>query len=156
MCNLFKLFFTISCFIVTTHVIAGDNPNFRYLQPEGMSLPKGSYGLGVVIEPGYRMAFFTGQTGGNADGTYSDDFEVQASNAFAAVNILLREAGMSWKDVVNLNVYLTDSNDLPIWARMRDKNIGQSRPAGTGVIVKSLAATGARVEIQIAAAQKVD
>lgn len=53
-------------------------------------------------------------------------------------------------------VYLTDRKDLPGWAKIRDKTIGASRPAGTGVIVKELAAPGARIEITVTAAQKVE
>ncbi len=136
--------------------MAGDNPDFHYLQPEGMSLPKGSFGLGIVIEPGYRLAFLTGQTGPDAKGSYADDFEVQARNALAAVGKLLDEAGMAWRDVVNINVYLTDTADLPVWARVRDEVVGSARPAGTGVIVKALAAPKARVEVTVIAAQKAE
>ena len=135
---------------------ANDNPDFQYLAPEGMPLPEASFGLGVVIEPGFRFAFLTGRTGPNADGTYSDDFETQARNALASVESLLSEAGMAWRDVVNINVYLTDPSDLPVWARVRDETVGTSRPAGTGVIVQALAARDARIEVTIVAAQKVD
>ena len=139
-----------------TATYAGDNPDFRYLEPEGMSLPRGSFGLGVVIEPNYRLAFLTGRTGSNADGSYSDDTETQARNALNSVTTLLNEAGMSWRDVVKINVYLTDAADVPGWGRVRDEIVGDSRPSGTGVIVKALAAPKARVEVTVIAAQKVD
>jgi len=61
---------------------------------------------------------------------------------------------MSWRDVVNINVYLTDPADLPVWARVRDEIVGIARPAGTGVIVKALAAPAARVEVTVIAARK--
>jgi hypothetical protein len=44
---------------------ANNNPDFRYLEPDGMALPQGSFGLGIVIEPNHRLAFLTGQTGSN-------------------------------------------------------------------------------------------
>jgi enamine deaminase RidA (YjgF/YER057c/UK114 family) len=113
---------------------ANNNPDFRYLEPDGMALPQGSFGLGIVIEPNHRLAFLTGQTGSNADGSYSSD----------------------WSDVVKINVYLTDAADIPVWARVRNEIIADSRPAGTGVIVKALAAPDARVEVTVIAAQKVD
>lgn len=133
---------------------AGDNQDFRYLEPEGMALPQGSFGLGVVIDPGFRLAFLTGRTGANADGTYSDDFSAQARNALAAIETLLAEAGMGWRDVVKINVYLTDRRDLPQWKTVRDAAIGPSRPAGTGVLVKELADPRARIEIDVIAAKK--
>jgi enamine deaminase RidA (YjgF/YER057c/UK114 family) len=133
-----------------------DNSDFTYLHPPGMELPQASFGLGVVIEPGFRVAYLTGQTGPDADGTYSEDFETQARNALASVEALLADANMGWKDVVNINVYLTDTADLPIWGMVRNEVIGTSRPAGTGVIVSALAAPDARVEVKIVAAQKVD
>jgi hypothetical protein len=68
---------------------ANNNPDFRYLEPDGMALPQGSFGLGIVIEPNHRLAFLTGQTGSNADGSYSSDFETQARNALASVGQLV-------------------------------------------------------------------
>ncbi len=141
--------------ILSSVSFAGDNPDFTYLEPNGVALPRASFGLGVVIEPGFRLAFLTGRTGPNEDGSYSSDFETQAKNALASVATLLEEAGMAWKDVVKINVYLTDRRDLPVWARVRDKTVGVSRPSGTGVIVKELAAPDARIEITVTAAQRV-
>jgi enamine deaminase RidA (YjgF/YER057c/UK114 family) len=63
---------------------------------------------------------------------------------------------MDWTNVVKINVYLTDSTDIPVWGRVRDEVVGDSRPSGTGVIVKALAAPGARVEVTVIAAQKVE
>jgi len=135
---------------------AGDNPDFQYLEPEGMASPQASFGLGVVIDPGFRLAFLTGRTGANADGSYPEDFESQARNVLFAIETLLAEAGMGWRDVAKINVYLTDRADLPIWKTVRDAAIGASRPAGTGVIVKELADPRARVEIDVIAARKPD
>ena len=112
--------------------------------------------MGIVIEPNHRLAFLTGRTGSNEDGSYSADFETQARNALASVGQLLNEVDMDWSDVVKINVYLTDSADIPVWGRVRDEIIGASRPAGTGVIVKALASPDARVEVTVIAAQKVD
>ncbi len=153
----FALIIVVVCTLITsTDSVANDNPDFRYLKPDGMELPRGSFGVGIVIEPGYRLAFLTGQIGDDADGNISADFETQARNALASVGVLLREAGMGWPDVVKINVYLTDNADLPVWGRVRDEIVGESRPSGTGVIVKALANPKARVEVTVIAAQKVD
>ena len=146
----------ICALIISSSVHANTNPDFRYLEPDGVALPQASFGLGIVIEPGHRLAFLTGRTGSNPDGSYSDDFETQARNALASVSVLLSEAGMDWSNVVKINVYLTDSADIPVWGRVRDEVIGESRPSGTGVIVNALAAPDARVEVTVIAAQKVD
>lgn len=146
----------ICALIISSGVHANDNPDFRYLEPDGVALPQASFGLGIVIEPGYRLAFLTGRTGSSPDGSYSDDFETQARNALASVSVLLSEAGMDWSDVVKINVYLTDSADIRVWGRVRDEVVGESRPSGTGVIVKALAAPDARVEVTVIAAQKVE
>lgn len=147
---------SICILIISSSAHANDNPDFRYLEPDGVALPEASFGLGVVIEPGHRLAFLTGRTGSSPDGSYSSDFEVQARNALASVSMLLSEAGMDWSNVVKINVYLTESTDIPAWGRVRDEVIGKSRPSGTGVIVKSLADPEARVEVTVIAAQKVD
>jgi len=155
-CKINPVVFLIATLFISGSVVANDNPDFRYIEPEGVALPQGSYGLGIVIEPNYRLAFLTGRTGSNADGSYSTDFETQARNALASVAQLLDEIDMDWSDVVKINVYLTDVADIPVWGRVRDEIIDASRPAGTGVIVKALASPDARVEITVTAAQKVD
>jgi len=147
---------SICILIISGSAHANDNPDFRYLEPDGVALPQASFGLGVVIEPGHRLAFLTGRTGSSPDGSYSGDFETQARNALASVSVLLSEAGMDWSDVVKINVYLTESTDIQAWGRVRDEIIGESRPSGTGVIVKALADPEARVEVTVIAAQKVD
>jgi enamine deaminase RidA (YjgF/YER057c/UK114 family) len=63
---------------------------------------------------------------------------------------------MGWPDVVKITVYLTDAADIPVWGRVRNEIVGESRPSGTGIIVKALAAPNARVEVTVIAAQKVD
>lgn len=156
MCKINSAIFLIATLLLGGSVYANDNPDFRYIEPDGVALPQGSFGLGIVIEPGYRLAFLTGRTGSNADGSYSSDFETQARNALASVAQLLDEVDMDWSDVVKINVYLTDVTDIPVWGRVRDEVIDDSRPAGTGVIVKALASPDARVEVTVIAAQKVD
>ncbi len=148
--------FLIVAIFISGNVIANDNPDFRYIEPDGVALPQGSFGLGIVIEPNHRLAFLTGRTGSNPDGSYSADFETQARNALASVGLLLSEVDMDWSDVVKINDYLTDTADIRVWGRVRDEIIGASRPAGTGVIVKALASPDARVEVTVIAAQKVD
>ena len=156
MCKINPAAFLIAALLISGSVVASDNPDFRYIEPDGVALPQGSYGLGIVIEPGHRLAFLTGRTGNNSDGSYSADFETQARNALASVSQLLNEIDMDWSDVVKINVYLTNVADIPVWGRVRDEIIGDSRPAGTGVIVKALASPDARVEVTVIAAQKVD
>ncbi len=156
MCKINPVAFLIATLLISGGVVASDNPDFRHIEPDGVALPQGSYGLGIVIEPGHRLAFLTGRTGSNADGSYSADFETQARNALASVSQLLNEIDMDWLDVVKINVYLTNVADIPVWGRVRDEIIGDSRPAGTGVIVKALASPDARVEVTVIAAQKVD
>ena len=148
--------FLIAVIFVSSSVCASDNPDFRYIEPDGVALPQGSFGLGIVIEPNHRLAFLTGRTGSNPDGSYSADIETQARNALASVTQLLNEVDMNWSDVVKINVYLTDAADIPVWGRVRNEIIGESRPAGTGVIVKALADPNARVEVTVIAAQMVD
>jgi hypothetical protein len=113
------LFFFAVTVSFTNSVLANDNPDFRYIEPDGVALPQGSFGLGIVIEPNHRLAFLTGRTGSNPDGSYSDDFETQARNALASVGVLLSEVGMDWSDVVKINVYLTDAADIPRDGRYR-------------------------------------
>jgi len=57
--HILMLLFTTGILACGMVARAGDNPDFHYLQPADMPSPKGSFGLGVVIDPGYRLAFLT-------------------------------------------------------------------------------------------------
>lgn len=95
--------------------------------------------------------FVAGQTGSDPKtGKMSDNFEEEVKQTLDNIGIILKEAGLSYDDVVTVNVYLTD---MSMFARMNavyTKVFTDPRPARTTVGVPALAGN-AHVEITVTA-----
>ena len=79
-----------------------------------------------------------------------DNFEEEVKQTLDNIGIILKEAGLSYDDVVTVNVYLTD---MSMFARMNSvytKVFTDPRPARTTVGVPALAGN-AHVEITVTA-----
>ena len=68
----------------------------------------GHYSEGLVAE----HLFLSGMAGTRGDGTVADSVYEQTKQIFANVEALLKKAGGSLNDIVNVMVYLTDLNDF--------------------------------------------
>lgn len=68
------------------------------------------FNQGEVVEGGQRVLFCAGQTSVDGDGNPQHSGDMAAQIALAADNIgaVLDQAGMSWSNVVRLNIYTTD------------------------------------------------
>jgi 2-iminobutanoate/2-iminopropanoate deaminase len=79
------------------------------------------------------------------------DFEAEVKQCLANIGLVLKAAGMDFKDAVTVHVYLTD---MDLFARMNavyTTVFPEPRPARTTVGVTKLAAAGARIEITVTA-----
>ncbi|MES2363896.1 MAG: RidA family protein [Pseudomonadota bacterium] len=108
----------------------------------------------AVATDGGRIVWLAGQTA-TTDSSGKDirgDAEAQARTAFAQIEEVLKRAGGSLKNIVNLTVYLTDVRNGGAFQKVRaemfpDKNY----PASAQVTVSALAVPGMLVEIQAVA-----
>ncbi len=109
-----------------------------------------TYSEAVATEGG-RTIWLAGQTA-ITDMNGKDikgDAEAQARTAFAQIDEVLKRAGGSLKNIVNLTVYLTDVRNGGAFQKVRaemfpDKNY----PASAQVTVSALAVPGMLIEIQ--------
>jgi 2-iminobutanoate/2-iminopropanoate deaminase len=79
------------------------------------------------------------------------DFETEVKTCLDNIGIILKAAGMTYKDVVAVQVYLTD---MELFGRMNavyTKVFPEPRPARTTVGVTKLAAAAAHIEITVTA-----
>jgi 2-iminobutanoate/2-iminopropanoate deaminase len=79
------------------------------------------------------------------------DFETEVKTLLGNIGIVLKAAGMTYKDVVSVQVYLTD---VDLFARMNAVYITffpDPRPSRTTVGVTKLAAPTAHIEITVTA-----
>ncbi len=91
--------------------------------------------------------YVAGQQGPDANGKVTGtDITLQTTNAIAAIEKVVKEAGFKLSDIVSVTVYVTDLNDV---AKMNDvykKLMADPKPARATVQVAGLIG-GAKIEI---------
>lgn len=65
---------------------------------DGVHPPFAQYSHGVVVDPGYKTLFLSGQLGIDADGNIPETAAEQAKLCFGAIKLLLADADMTSKD----------------------------------------------------------
>jgi 2-iminobutanoate/2-iminopropanoate deaminase len=80
------------------------------------------------------------------------DIEAQTRQVFENMKALLESAGMSFDDVMKINVYLTELGNRPGFHKVRQEYFQSDRlPASTLVIVKGLISPDLLVEVEAVA-----
>ncbi len=115
--------------------------------------PMGQYSQGIEVAAGARMLFLSGQVGMDARGHTPSDAAGQAKLIWANIAAILDAASMEPKDIVKLNTYVLDENDLPAAAAARREVLGDHAPAATLVVVSRLLQPGLLMEIEVTAAR---
>jgi 2-iminobutanoate/2-iminopropanoate deaminase len=111
--------------------------------------PKGRpFSPGILAD---GTLYVAGQIGSDLKtGKIPDEFESEVKVCLENIGLILKEAKMDFKDVVTVNVYLTD---IELFQRMNavyTKFFPEPRPARTTVAVAKLVGT-AKIEITVTA-----
>jgi enamine deaminase RidA (YjgF/YER057c/UK114 family) len=107
----------------------------------------------VEVPPGARLLFTNGQTGTKPDGSTPESIEEQAVVVFERLKTILEAANMTLQDIVRLNTYLTDEGDTQIFLDVRDRIMGDYKPASTFFFIKALVRPKLKIEIEAVAAK---
>ena len=67
---------------------------------------------------------------------------------------MLERAGMSVADLVKVTQYLTRAEDIPAYAKVRTRFLGDARPASMLLVIPQLVRPDFRVEVEIVAAKE--
>jgi reactive intermediate/imine deaminase len=95
--------------------------------------------------------YVAGQVGQDLKtGKIPEDFAKEVAQTLDNIGIILKEGGMSFDDVVSVNVYLTDMNLFPDMNKVYTTYFKEPRPVRTTVGVAKLVGT-ARIEITVTA-----
>jgi len=125
----------------------------KFRNPKTIAAPQAEYTHGVEVPAGARLLAVAGQVGVDAQGKLADTFEGQAENAFANLQKVLADAGMTFADVIKTTTFLTDRANLPKMVGIRKKYMGEAKPAATLLIVAGLADPKFLLEIEMTAAK---
>ncbi|MGD9884327.1 MAG: RidA family protein [Reyranella sp.] len=124
-----------------------------YHNPKSVSLA-GKYSLGAEVPQGARVLFVSGQVGVDSRGKLQAGIEKQCTQAWKNIGQVLKSAGMGYRDIVKINVFLTDSRFIGPYRASREEFIPAAPfPASTLLIVQGLADPGMLVEIEAVAAK---
>lgn len=104
----------------------------------------------AVIEGGYLFSSGQVPLDPTSGRLVEGGLEASAERVFDNLEAVLREAGLSFADVVKTTVYLTRAEDFPALNGVYARRFGDHRPARSTVIVAALPA-GAPLEIDLIA-----
>lgn len=116
-----------------------ERANVRFLSPAAMPKP---YGYSQVVEVrGGRTVYLAGQVPLDSENRIVGvgDFSAQVRQAFENVRLGLEAVGMTFRNVVKMQFFLTEIENLPKVREVRDAYINTEQPpASTSVEVSSL------------------
>jgi enamine deaminase RidA (YjgF/YER057c/UK114 family) len=118
------------------------------LNPEGLPVPRGSYSLVAVAQPG-RMVFIAGQTASDPEGNVVGVGDVRAQTRYIIQKIqrAVEAVGGTINDVVAINVFTTDVRYHRDINETRREVLGSNFPTSTMVQVVALARPELLLEI---------
>ena len=119
----------------------------RVIQPK--EFPAGApFSPGILAD---GTLYISGQVGQNLQTKQiPEDFEAEVRQTLGNIGIILKAAGMDYRDAVAVQVYLTDMTLFPRMNAVYTTFFKEPRPARTTVGVAKLVGT-ARIEITVTA-----
>ena len=125
----------------------------KFHNPKSVSLA-GKYSLGAEVPEGARLFYVSGQVGVDGKGKLQAGIEKQVEQVWKNIGQVLKSGGMTFADVVKVNVFLTDSRFIAPYRAIRDRFFAKEPyPASTLLIVQGLADPGMLVEVEVVAAK---
>lgn len=118
----------------------------------GISQHIGKYSDAVEVPRPARWLFTSGTPGLTPDGALPAAFELQAEQAWKNILSALQKAGMGPEHLIKLVQYLVRPEDLPAYAAIRSRFLGDCRPASMLLFVAALPKPGFLIEIEAIAA----
>ena len=125
----------------------------RLLAPDGLPPPAAAYHHGVLLSGARELLFLSGQVGEAPDGSLSPDFTEQAKQAWANVQRLLDDAGLTVADIVKVTSYLVDRRHIAAYQAVHEAATAGHRPPWTLILVAGLGSEGYLVEVDVTAAK---
>ncbi|MGV8938155.1 MAG: RidA family protein [Allorhizobium sp.] len=125
----------------------------RVFNPPSVRKPFGHYNHGLVVPPGASLLVTSGQLGIAPDDSVPADVTGQAELCFAAVGAILKEAGMSYADVIRISGFVTRREDFIPYMAVRDRFTLEPKPVSTLIIVGGFTRADFLVEVEVTAAK---
>ena len=119
----------------------------------GVAVRLGPYTDAVEAAPNQRWLFTAGTPGMDEAGALPPDIAAQAELAWGNILKMLEKADMSVHDLVKITQYLVRAEDIPAYAKIRARVLGDARPASMLMVVAALPRPDFLLEIEAVAAK---
>lgn len=104
------------------------------IDPADLPEPSPAFTHGTLVRGTPRTLYISGQPPWAAEGDLPADFAAQCRLAWDNVGSVLAGAGMTFRDLAKVTVYLPDRRYREANARIRHEVLGDHRPAITIII----------------------
>ncbi len=128
----------------------------KKINPISLRIPTKAYSQGVLVPCGdTNLLFVTGQLPQNIDGkiVHLGDIDAQTRLVFSRISDILKEANMTFDDVVKIQIFIKDINNSKVVSAIRNELFAESKPASTLVEVSGFVKKDCEVEIDVVAAK---
>lgn len=100
-----------------------------------------------------EWVFVSGTAGHNSDGSISPDPDEQTRQSLRTIAAALEQAGASLADIVRLNVYVADRQDVMTVSKVLGETFSDPRPTNTTIIC-GFPVEEIKVEIEVTARKR--
>ncbi|WP_424630125.1 RidA family protein [Bradyrhizobium sp. SYSU BS000235] len=119
----------------------------------GVASQIGAYSDAILVQPGLRWLYTSGTPGLTESGELPPDITGQAEIAWQHILRMLDKANMGVVDIVKATHSLIRAEDIPAYAKVRSRFLGDHRPASMLSVVPQLVRPEFLLEIEIVAAK---
>ena len=125
----------------------------RKRNPTTIAPPAGRYTTAIEVPPNARWLHVSGLVGMEKDGSVPPGIEAQVENIWRNMKAVLADADMTLDDIVKVTIFLTKPENIVPYREVRDRLMGDARPASTLVVVSQLVRPEWLCEVEAVAAK---
>jgi len=125
----------------------------QFHNPSSIAVPISAYSHAVEVSPNARWLTLSGQIGNGIAGLLGKGVAEQSELIWHNIQEILVSAGMEITDIVKMTAYLLNPADVVDYAPVKNKYLGEHRPASTLIYVSALATPDATIEVEVVAAR---
>jgi 2-iminobutanoate/2-iminopropanoate deaminase len=137
---------------IITHFHRKENFMAHIIHDIGVASQIGAYSDAIEAAPNLRWLMTSGTPGLTTGGELPPDITGQAERAWEHILAVLGRANMSAADIVKVTQYLTRAEDIPAYAAVRKRMLGDARPAFMLLVVPQLVWPQILLEVEVIAA----
>jgi 2-iminobutanoate/2-iminopropanoate deaminase len=119
----------------------------------GVANQIGLYSDAIEASPNLRWLMTSGTPGFTDGRDVPADITRQSELAWENVLRILSKADMTVRDIVKVTQYLTRAEDIKAYAQVRNRFLGEARPASMLLVIPQLVWPNLLVEVEIIAAK---